>query len=416
MPLLLDKPEPSREHRARSSRRLWTIPPCPPVWEQFEGYTALNHEPDALALFLFQSYRDVHLWVTTDPAYRSGLFRGDTAFGEPPLPELTDVTSTFRSLATAPAQISPPAVASACALVADWASRSANGDVETAFASLAALVSPDDSDLAFTAGRAARRSGRHSLARDWFRRAVALARRADDPAAGATAYLGWGIMEERLNRRAEARAKFAKAWKAAKRGKLRKLAAAVRHNMIALALDDRDLAGGQSHIVSAYKLYGRDADLGRLANDAAGFWASFGFFNLARPFFEHAVNSADRPPERFAMLANISRAAAALGDRERFLEGCDAILASEHQAGEFLVDILIELAKGAMSLRLKNRALSLLQRAVERCPPHQTSMHDVIQHLVEVARAGEEPEPVRDPSPDIKRFAERFLARLNATR
>jgi tetratricopeptide (TPR) repeat protein len=282
---------------------------------------------------------------------------------------------------------------------------------EYLYSVLAAYAAPKDPYPAFAAGRAARRHGRIDDARTWFKRTIALARRADDEAASASAYLGWGILEERQGNRERAATKFLKAWRAAKRGGLPELAGASRHNMIAVALSERDFAAGNAHIVAAYKLYGRgNPQLYRLANDAAGFWSTFGYFSISLPLFEAALPHVLRADEKMAILANISRAAAALGMRDRYLEAWDTALELERAAGEALPEIYMELARGAWALGYYGRAKELATKALQVSTPETTARR--AESLLDNIVARRPPDPAREADLQLQRFAARFSQRL----
>jgi len=413
VPIQFDKPEPGDGAR-RGPRRLWTVPLAPRVPSSgFEGLALLEELQGEVAGILFACFRDGLLWAATDPAARRELFgprsREISRITEPSLSSAVEV---FGKLVTG--GVGGSELTRACADVAAWASTEGYPVTEYLFTVLAAYASPTDPYAAFAAGRAARRYRRIEDARTWFKRTIALARRADDEAASASAFLGWGILEERLGNREKAAAKFVKAWRAAKRGGLPELAGATRHNMIALALGERDFAAGNGHIVAAYKLYGRrNPQLYRLANDAAGFWSAFGYFSLSLPLFEAALPHVVRADERMAILANISRAAAGLGDRERYLEAWDQALELERAAGEALPEIYMELARGAHALGYHVRANDLATKA--RVTAESRRSENTIreaQSLLDDVAGRVSPDPPRIGDPPLERFAVRFSQRL----
>ena len=416
MPILLEKPEPGRNAR-RGPRRLWTVPLAPALpTEPFDGFDLLEELGGDERPALFQSYRDTLLWALARPDERPNLFLAlpgaPTTAAGPTF--LNPAIEEFRKLVRDPGRVDVAGLARACTSVSEWAALSGYAATEYHFAVLAARVAPADPALAFNAGRAARRHVRIEDARVWFRRSVALARRADDEAAYASAFLGWGILEERQGNVDRAVQLFGRAWKAAKRGKLRELAAAARHNMIAIALAERNLARGQGHIIGAYKLYGEgNPQLHRLANDAAGFWFVFGFYSLSLPLYEAALPRFTRPDERAMVLANIGRAAAALGDRDRYLEARDLALDLHRELAGSLPEIYVELAHGAFTLGYTTRAKDLAKRAIQIARKHgDPSMVLQAESVLAAIDTGAEPDRPREPDPEMRRFAARFLARL----
>jgi tetratricopeptide (TPR) repeat protein len=415
--IFLGHPEPA-EHARRRVRRFWTIPVAPrlPI-ARFEGGAILDEVNGAEAGVLFECFRAAVLWTEVEPEARVGLFGSHArllAAYRPAEGGLGVHLGAFRALVATPEKAIPPEVAQACIGVAEWAAELGHMETEYHFSALAAYASPQDPMLAFGAGRAARRQGRIEDGRGWFRRAVALARRSGDEAAYASAFLGWGILEERQGNRDGAAEKFARAWKAAKRGKIRDLAGAARHNLLAIALAERNFARGQAHIVAAYKLYGRrNQQLYRLANDAAGFWSAFGLYGVSLPLYEASLRFFQRADERVSVLANIAHAAAALGDRERYLESRDAALDLNRRIGQPRPDVLVELASGAFALGYGSTAKALASEALEAAmqagPPEWV---DRARRLLSEIGEGTRRVESRVAEPPLLRFAERFRRRV----
>ena len=413
VPILFDKPEPAHRGRRGPTRR-WTIHPAPTLsWARFEGYDILAELDGAEALTLSQRYRDTLLWAATKLHDRPGLFCSTPE----PLPEahpLSGALAVLNRVVVAPESVNSRSVARACLEVSQWGAAGGWLATEYLFALLAARAANRDHEFAFAAGRAARRQGRFEDAKSLFRRAIALSRRTGDEAGYANAFLGWAIMEEKRGDLSAARTKFVRALRAASRGGLPELVAATRHNMIALALADRDFPEGQGHIVAAYKLYGADnPQLYRLANDAAGFWSAFGYFAIALPLFERALPHVVRPDERIAILANISRAAAGLGQRQRFLSAWTEAVSLDRHGGESMPDIYMELARGAQSLGYNVKAQELAREAVAWAtqrgyPAKRAAAERMLGELQE----GRGADPAQAPSPALTRFARRFTQRL----
>lgn len=413
MPILFDKPEPAHRGR-RGPKRRWTIHPAPTLsWARFDGYDLIAELDGDEALTLFQRYRDTLLWASTDLRERAGLFWSipeTLSEGHP----LCEAVRVLNRIVLAPESVNARNVARACLEVSQWGAAGGSLATEYLFALLAARAADRDHEFAFAAGRAARRQGRFEEAKSLFRRAIALARRIGDEAGYANAFLGWAIMEEKRGNLSAARTKFVRALRAASRGGLPELLAATRHNMIALAMADRDFSEGQEHIVAAYKLYGPDnPQLYRLANDAAGFWSAFGYFAIALPLYERALPHVVRPDERIAILANISRAAAGLGQRARFLSAWTEAVSLDRHGGESMPDIYMELARGAQSLGYTIKAQELAREAVtwatQRGYPAKRA---AAEKMLEEVQEGRGADPAQAPSPALTRFARRFMQRL----
>jgi tetratricopeptide (TPR) repeat protein len=384
----------------------------------------LDEVPSPLGLALFQACRDVLLWALAAPAERGALF-AEALDGRPAPPwyvdpagekEIAAPLAVFGALVERPGAAQRGKIAAACSEVAGWASIRGYGATEAEFARLAAVVSPKDPELAFAAGRSARRLARYESAAEWFGRAIGLARRAGNEAAYATAYLGWGLMEEQRGRRERARSRFVRAWRAGQRGGLRTLAAAARHNLIALSVPDRPFDEGQAHVIAAYKLYGRgNPALARLAADTACFWTWHGYHSAALPLFEAALPLIDRVPDRLQVLANIGRAAAATGRADRFREVWEEVGAVMDRGGEFVPWVLIDLAHGAHTLGQRRLALHLADEAVRQAGSRgQAGASEAASAIHQTAREAGPGDADRVPPESIPPFAGRFITRLRA--
>lgn len=420
-PILFDKPEPGESAR-RGPRRLWTLALAPKLpAETFDGLPILEEVRGTAAGLLFQCFRDALLWATAEPITRTELFRPESnrfsSYDVALDPRIAAAVEVLTRIVDGKS-VEALHITKACLTVAEWAAASGYAATEYHFCVLGAYAAPDDADAAFAAGRAARRTGRVEDARSWFRRSISLARRSGDDAAYASAYLGWGILEERQGRQSVAERKFIRAWRAAKRGGLPELAGATRHNMIALALTARNFEAGNRHIIAAYKLYGpKNPLLYRLANDAAGFWSTLGLFGISLPLYEAALPFVTRADERMTIYANISRVAAALGERDTYLEAWDKALDLDREAGEKLPEVYCELARGAYALGYHPRAKDLASRAVAVAAargggPSEENARTVLTAIQTQTLS----DPAIEASPELQRFVARFYSRLRQLR
>jgi tetratricopeptide (TPR) repeat protein len=382
----------------------------------------LHDVPGPLGLVLFQRFRDVDLWASVRPDKRPDLFAERTRGVELPTWDRSDsgggqLESPLRVLAAlvvGPGAGRESEVAQACTSIAEWASENGHDETAAGFATLASRVRPRDPELAFAAGRAARRLGKYENAEAWFRRAVGLSRRLGNEEAASAAYLGWGVLEELRGRREAARTRFVLAWRAAKRGKLLTLAATARHYMIALTVPDGTLQEGFAHAVAAYKLYGKaDHLLPRLASDTGALLSEHGHFSTARLLYEAALPLLTRPAERVAGLANVGRAAAAMGDKQRFTEARhDFDLLAPH-GREFLPASLVEMAYGAQTLGQPRQAAAMLGDAIRLAREHRDEPALATALRLEEKIAAKHPGDSDNPAPvEHQIFATRFANRL----
>lgn len=419
----LEKNEPARSGRSRWKKREWTIAPLPGS-ASVEGTHVLEEIGDALGLLLFQRLRDVQLWADADSLERNALFRESEEGGALPewqslnlAEELADPINALAWMVLHPTEHDSRTVASACSRIAEWASQQGYGRTEAEFARAAAVVDSTNPELAFVAGRAARRLAQYAAAEEWFTRSVGLARKANDDAAYATAFVGWGLLEDQRGRREKARLRFLRAWRAATRGGFRDLAAATRHNMIALSVPDRPFAEGQGHAAAAFRLYRHKPEIARLASDTAAFYTWHGYFAVALLLLESALPLITRLPDRLQVLANIARSAAATGDVARFHEAWSEIEREGKKGTESLPWILIDLANGARALGYRRPALQLATDAAERARQRgESGAQSAALALVRALEDGVEDcvDVNREAPPEVMAFARQMVARLQA--
>ncbi|MCA1792183.1 MAG: hypothetical protein LC667_20750, partial [Thioalkalivibrio sp.] len=327
-----------------------------------------------MGLVLWQRLRDVLLWASLPVAERAELYceshRAET------VPAFMRETGghdglayplrAVEALCTSPELIATDAVVTACIQISSWATD--EGYVATAvhFAEAAYVLRPDDSGLAFNAGRACRRRAAYERAETWFSRAIHLARASSEWSAYADALLGWGNMEFQRGNFKPARSLYLRAFRTARKGKIRDLGAAAQHNLLLLAIELRDWEAAASHAQLAYELYAPDNERWPyLAHDVALAWMWQGYYNEALPVFVEAYRLFTAPVERLQVWSNLGRTAAALGDTTKFFEAVAYVTARTHNAGEFVASSLVNLAEGARSLGLVLQARQLAQHALE---------------------------------------------------
>jgi len=164
------------------------------------GTTILDEFPEPAGGVLWQTLRDVHLWVRAAPAERTGLFSGDALRGRLAMLMAHLVDPDLRAplvrlgflLLGKPAKAEAKRVAAECRRVVEWAERRAALGTALAFAQAAALAAPADAALALETGILAVARGEEARAESWLRRALVLARREGDRSAHARACLELG--------------------------------------------------------------------------------------------------------------------------------------------------------------------------------------------------------------------------------
>jgi hypothetical protein len=222
-------------------------------------------------------------------------------------------------------------------------------------------------------------------------------------------------MEEQRGNRASARQKYLRALRAAMRGSLYQLAGAARHNMIALSYPDEPFDLGFSYAVTAYKLYDDSSTerLALLALDSGVFLGDHSFYSAALPLYDAVAKHLKRPAILTALHANIARAAAALGDLERFRSASAWVAHNEADGGEFTAAALVELARGAYTLGLDNKAIGLANEAIKIAQARGAiSAERAACEAIAIVRERRARDVAREPPPRVSRFVRRFVKRL----
>jgi tetratricopeptide (TPR) repeat protein len=423
----IGRQEPEGRERNRGPKRRWTIPAPPGLSPSgLEGGHILEEIPGPLGVELWQRFRDAVLWNEVRVDDRAGLFLSPTTYlrdtefklASGDLPEMIQsALRNFGELIDPPGAVDARSLAKASVSISEWATLHGYDETAALYAGLAARLLPRNPDLAFAAGRAERRCTRYERAEEWFLRAVGLSRRSGDDAAYASAFLGWGLMEEQRGRRASARQKYVRAWRAAMRGSLHQLGAAARHNLIALSVPDDPFDVGFAHVISAYKLYDDSSAerLALLALDAGVFFAEHGFYAHALRLYDALARHIARPAVHVALLANVARAAAALGNHARFRSAYESVNRDDAQIGEFGPAALAEIARAAYTLGLNGKALATANEALRIARARGVaSAERAALDVVDAVREKRAGDVLREPPPRVARFVNRFVRRLSS--
>lgn len=414
--MFLDKPDPT-EKRSRSRRNRWTVPPIPVGSAvDLEGVEVLDELPSPLGLELFLHLRDVVFWISVPESVRGKLFvrdRGEIpARGE--IPErIEGAIAVLRALVARPGSASAEAVGGACAIVSAWAYDAGFIDTAISFAHVTARVLPENSEAAFAVGRATRDAGRFPHSDAWFQRALGLARRTRNAEMKARVYIGWGVLDELRGDPAAAKRRFQKALTTATEVPLPSIAAHAHQFLIPLTSGTFEEAF--AHAVAAARLYtDDDPDLPRLASDTGALFSEYGYFGLSLLLYEAALPYFSRTPDLLACHANVGRAAAALGQKQRFSAAWTEVeRLSLGPIAQYHAESLLELATGAVTLRYWKPAAKMVGEArsvAERLgsPPALKRIARLLATIEE--RAGGD--VTRDPEPRLAEFASRLCDRL----
>jgi tetratricopeptide (TPR) repeat protein len=217
-------------------------------------------------------------------------------------------------------------------------------------------------------GRLARRRAEHARAETWFRRTVALARQAGDWPTYALAFVGLGNLYALRGNYPAARRFQIRALRAAGRNSLHDIEGMALHDLFAIAINTGQTAEAHELARAAFAAYGPlHPALPRLAHDVAFLWTTQGEFARAIPVLRSALPHMEQPTMRIATLGDLARAYGGAGDREGFSQAWDQAveLIQAHPAGDTAPRAWLDLAHGALSLGLWERAEEAAARALD---------------------------------------------------
>lgn len=396
-------------------------PPPTPQWARFEGAGILDDVRAPYGLGLWIVYRDLLLWAGSERKERTHLFASPipdelVVALRAALPPTTPPESVARTLTAEPGAGDDARLLGFCRDVSEWARDEGFVVIAREFAELQYHLAPNSADSALFAGRACRQAGAFDRAEQWYKHAFGLARLHADHSAYVLALIRRGVLAEQRGRREEAYRLHTGAWKGAKRHKLRKLGAYAQHELLVLGVYTEPLGVAQEHARLALRLYGRfDERFPQLAHDTAFLWAWHSYFSAALPVFEAVVPVVTRATERIQVIANIGRAAAAVGDADRFFRAWDEVNEHKESAAEYRATALLNLGYGARTLRRVALSRELASEAL-----HVASLRGegvVAEHaqaLVHSLRISDTVSGDRDqsPTPEMRETAERLIGRL----
>jgi tetratricopeptide (TPR) repeat protein len=359
----------------RRLRRRWRVPPAimhgP---EPLESAGILDELSGAAGLVLWQSLRDVTLWAGTPPAGREGLFsacaerKRIAAILTAGLdPELEQPLGMITAMVGHPGRVSAQRVALACRQVAQWAEGRGKLATALAFAQAGAVACPGDASAGYKVGQLARRRAEYVRAETWFRRTIALARQEGDWASYALSFSGLGNLHLQRGNLPKARALHTRALRAATRHSLRNIQGDALHDLFVLAGTAGEAGDALQFARQAFEVFGvAHPKIPVLAQDLAFYWLLQGHFEPSLRVFQSLRPHMGRTIERIVLLPNIARAAGGAGVRGAFEEvwvELQSIL--EAEPNDRSPEALLELARGAASLKDWDRAETAATRAIE---------------------------------------------------
>lgn len=360
--------------RPRRSGPNRVLPPITRGGESIEGLVVLEETEEEMGGLLWLSLRNVTLWAAVSPEDRAHLFvpgadrerlRAIEAAALPPV--LVDPLRVIASLLANAATADALAIAEACDRIGRWAVEGGLPGTAIAFAQAAALAAPDDAARAYAVGRLLRDHAEFARAESWFRVAVSRGRQNGDWSSYALAHVGLGNLYLQRGRYPAARRAHTRAYRVARRHRLRPLMGIAAHDLVVVATAVGKVREAERYAEAALAAYGiGHPRLPHLAHDVAYLWMEHGYFGRALEVFRALRPHIGEFPERLLLAASIARAAGATGAVAEFeaawREALEMVPTGE--PGRGVAPALLNLARGAASLRDRERAQEAAERAL----------------------------------------------------
>lgn len=301
---------------------------APPLTESdgAEGGAILFEFTTSVGVLLWEAYRDAMAWIRTPGERRPGLFAEGTwqrrrieIVREVGPERVREALLSLAAVMEAEREGDPEEVLHACRTLAAWADGCGNPATRFAFTQVAALAGPTDARLALEAGKQARDLAEYASAETWLRKAVRVARGTKDWDTYLWSYAALAILYARLGNYPASRTVAERVLKTARHYRVRGMQGWAFHHFFILAADADPSREVYEHARAALQAYGASHPrLTALAHDVARYWVEHRQFARALAVFEAALSRITGPEEQAIVAANIARAAAGAGDRDRY--------------------------------------------------------------------------------------------------
>jgi tetratricopeptide (TPR) repeat protein len=346
-----DTPEPAPRLKPRQ--------PPPPLTRSVHGpllphAVVLEELASPAGVLLWRLLQDATLWSAVEAAGREGLFADDARAAAGVVPEVEEELDALGVLVRDPHPDAAPLIARMCDRVRTWAEGRGLRGTALAFAQAAALADPADARCAYEVGRLARGRAEYARAEVWYQRAVVLARRSGDAQAQARSYGGLAILQGQRGNYQPALQLMKRVVRLARRNGLPDVLAMAFQTIASLCFEMGDVQTGMRHARRALRLPCRSDDLtpSAIHDMAVAVMDHFGAFAAACDVFRVLLPRMPRPGARLLALANLGRAAGAIGDELTFEAIWTEVWSSVGKPADACdTDTLLALAHGASSLR-----------------------------------------------------------------
>lgn len=365
----------SKAAAPRLPRRWRTPPPLTRGSESLEGMEILREVGGEVGVLLWQAYRNVMFWASTDQGERGRLFAPEAGkkraaeLAEARIPdEVAGPLAAFGGMLSAPDSTSGEAMAQACTGIARWAEDEGHLHTALAFTQAASVASQRNARLALAVGKLARRRNEVARAETWFRHAVMVSRQTGDWESYSRAYIALGNMLIARGNMPAAAKMHIKALRAARRKGLQQIQGMALHDLFVIADELGRDEQAQEYARQAFRAYGAaHPRLPVLGHDVAYFWMQRGYFPQALEVFQRLEGHMTDSRMRLLLAANIARAAAGSGNRELFRKAWTQVYRMVKDPDLFAVvaPATLELALGAAQLGEWDRAEQAAQDSLE---------------------------------------------------
>lgn len=322
---------------------------------------------EALGALLWREVRHLHTWAVTRSEFRadgrarieSGEKREMRELAKIAAPELTNALSNFADAAA------PEAVIAACREIVQWAEGRLWTETAMQYAEAAAMLDPDDAELANLAGRVCRRGGQRARAEVWYDRAIGLSRASRNVREYISAHLGFAAVLRDRERYEEALHYIKRAGLTAKRAGIRKQAGEAFHDAVGIATLRGDFPRAAVYARRALAVYPRHhARFPAFGYDLAFLMVDLGMYSHALSLLNSVAPKISSPAERVVVLGTLARAAAGAGLRARYIEVAQTVQEQAPHYPVMAAGALYSVAEGARLLGDWDDAARLAELAV----------------------------------------------------
>lgn len=315
--------------------------------------SVLDEALSPAGVLLWEILRDATLWGTAEPDRREGLFADEARTFSGIVPELEEELSALAVLVRDPDPGAGPVIAHLCSRIAAWAEGQGLGGTALAFAQGAALADAADARLAYDVGRLSRVRAEYVRAEAWYQRALVLAARGGDKEAQARSLGGLAVLHARRGRFSQAIQVMRKAEHLARRHSLLEVQATACHGLATMNFEIGSVKAGLRYAREAMRIFGADHDqFVMVIHDVAiALMDQCGAFTVARDILGALIPHFHRSRDRMVALANLARAAGALGEVHLYQAIWTEVWGAVGDSADVgNTDALIALGRGAASL------------------------------------------------------------------